>query len=67
ATGNVTDGWNEVTFEIPPTTVPAGSRLRLKLAYTTSPVGAPSSSARMLYGGSMFGSSGVTIAFGQLQ
>jgi hypothetical protein len=66
AVGDVHDGVNDVTFDVPPGEVAAGSRLRLKLAYTTSPVGAPSSASRMLYGGT-YGDSGVTLTFGHLQ
>ena len=67
AIGTATDGANDVTFDIPPATVAAGNRLQLKLAYTTSPAGGPSSAARMLYGGAKYGDSGVTLTFGALQ
>ena len=67
AVGRVRDGVNVVTFDVPPTTVAAGSRLRLRLSYTTSPLGAPSSAARMMYGGGAFSNSGVTLTFGHLQ
>ena len=66
AAGTVKDGLNVVTFDVPPTPVAAGSKLRLRLQYTTNPVGAPSSAARMMYGG-RFGDSGVTLTFGHLQ
>jgi serine protease AprX len=64
--GTVGDGRNVVTFDLPPTDVAAGSRLRVKLQYTASPAGAPSSTARMLYGGAAYGDSGVTFTFGHL-
>lgn len=64
ATGRAGDGVNDVTFDIPPATIAAGNRLQLKLSYTTSPAGGPSSAARMLYGGPLYGDSGVTLTFG---
>lgn len=67
AVGNAGDGVNDVTFEVPPATITAGNRLQLRLSYTTSPAGGPSSTARMLYGGPAYGDSGVTLTFGTLQ
>ncbi len=66
AAGAVKERVNDVSFELPPTPVAAGSKLRLKLSYTTSPAGAPSSSARMLYGG-RYRDSGITVTTGTLQ
>ncbi|HET7711699.1 MAG TPA: S8 family serine peptidase [Thermoanaerobaculia bacterium] len=67
AVGIAKDGVNDVTMELPATPVAAGSRLRLKLSYTTSPAGAPTSAARMLYGGSRYGDSGITVTTGTIQ
>jgi hypothetical protein len=66
AVGTVGNGKNVVTFELPPAEVAAGSRLRLQLQYTSNPAGAPTSTARMLYGGP-YADSGVTLTFGHLQ
>jgi hypothetical protein len=58
-----TDGRNVGSFQITPSEVAAGSRLRLRLIYP----GAYSSGARMIFGGEDYGDAGITLTVGHIE
>jgi hypothetical protein len=59
----LTDGRNAGTFDVAPTAVPAGYRLRLQLTYP----GGTSSDARLLFGGEAYGDSGIALTLGHFE
>ena len=56
------EGRNEVSFELPPLSVPAGSRLRFSFKVE----GDRTAGARILFGGGPYGDAGITLTVGRL-
>ena len=57
-------GRNAVTFDVPVAEIAPGARLQLTLAYSTQPAGAPTNTARIVYGGGDYADAGIRFTTG---